>query len=261
MKNLLKWKWTVVCVLLLFAVAVAVADYNVQNKGSYYNNAPTGLRTNSTGSLLTQEVAPAMDANLTFSSIINNTSGLALAGADSSEILDTRRMRLGTLLLKGYVSGTGTVDTTVVLRLGIQIRTHLNGGSDSSSTFAIYQYGTVPANVATAAAADTSQQGHIYAGLPLTAINTTPSAITAWSGEATVLVSAKRNAHGNSIAINGHTYYYPSGIAISLESLFGRAIYSPYTSVRVRLMTAQKGAAGLATATFIYQMHLVGTPL
>jgi hypothetical protein len=76
-----------------------------------------------------------------------------------------------------------------------------------------------------------------------------------------VLVSAKRNAHGNSVAINGHTFYYPSGIAIPLQSLFGRDLYSPYTSVRVRVMRVQKGAANLATGTCAVTVHLVGTPL
>jgi hypothetical protein len=114
---------------------------------------------------------------------------------------------------------------------------------------------------AAGAVADTSQQGHLYSGVPQTGIAATPGSNTTWSGEFTLFISAKRNAHGDGLNVNGHTFYYPNGIAIPLQSIFGRDIYSPYTSVRVRLMAAQKGSASLTTATLKYTVHLIGTPL
>jgi hypothetical protein len=218
------------------------------------------LTTDADGNLKASEAFPPMDAGFTLPAIIN-ASTLAIGGADSSEIKDTRRMRLGMLLIKGVLAGTGTVDTTCVARLAIQIRTHLNGAADSNSTFPIYQYGASTLGAGAAATIDTVVQGHIQDGVTLTAISATPGTIATWSGEIAVRISAQRNAYGDAIAINGNTFYYPSGIALPLPSLFGRDIYSPYTSVRVRLMTFQKGAASLTTGTVIVTVSLVGTPL
>lgn len=218
---------------------------------------------NSDGTLSTKEASPARDANLTFQDIINNfgVSALAIGAADSSAVLDTHDMRLGMLLIKAAVAGTGTVDTTVAVRIAVQLRTHLGGVDDSMSAFPIYLYGNSPLGAAGTAHVDTTVQGHIYNATSLTGLSATPTAWTAWSGEQTILIHAKRNAHGSSIAINGHTHYYPNGIAIPLSSIFGRDIYSPYTSVRIRVMSAHKGAATFSTATVFVAAHLVGTPL
>jgi hypothetical protein len=218
-------------------------------------------RSDASGNQYVREAFPIYSQTTQFENLINN-AGLALGVADSNaNPVDTRQVRLGMLLIKAWLAGTGTVDTTCVARIAIQIRTHLNNQADSASTFAIYRYGVVPAMQATAFAADTSQEGHLYSGVPITEILATPSANTAWSGEYTFLVSGKRNAHGNGFAINGHTYYYPNGMAIPLATLFGREVYSPYTSVRVRVMTFQKGAANLSTGTVGIAVHLIGTPL
>src|SRR6185436_12161411 len=131
-------------------------DNDVLNKGSYYQNATNGAKTDASGNAYVTESTPAMDANLTFANIISNQTGLAIGAADSSAIQDTHRMRLGMLLIKPVIGGTGTVDTTVVLRIAIQIRTHLNGIDDSLSTFAIYSYGTAPG--VTASGVDTTVQ-------------------------------------------------------------------------------------------------------
>lgn len=239
---------------------VALADFNVRDHGTHFENASTGHRVNSSGDLTVEESSPAMDANLTFENIIVST-GTALAAADSSTVLDTHRMRLGMLLIKPVVAGTGTVDTTVIVRIAVQIRTHINAQDDSSSTFAVYPYGYAPSMVATTIGADTTWQGHMHKPLGLTAIAANVGPISPWSGEIGLSIQAVRNAHTNSVGVGSHQFYYPSGIAIPLQSLYGRDIYSPYTSVRVRIMTAQKGAASLSTATLAYTVHLVGTPL
>lgn len=219
------------------------------------------LSMDASSNLKTAEQFPAMDANLTFSNITPQAS-LTIGAAESSAVLDTHRMRLGMLFIKPIVNGTGAVDTTTIVRLIVQIRTHLNGVDDSMSTAAIYNYGYVPAMNGTAAAAvaDTSVQGHLYSGVPITAQAATPSANTAWSGEFTVLISGKRNAHGSGAGgfdVNGHTFYYPNAIAIPISSLFGRDVYSPYTSVRIR----NGGANKPSTAAVTCRVSIVGTPL
>ena len=228
-------KWLVLGGLLAF-VGLAAADYNVQDKGTYYNNASTGLRTTSSGHLTTQEQDPAMDANLTFASIINN-SALAAGAADSSIVLDTHRMRLGTLLFK-IVPGTGNPGIT---RLAVQIRVHLYGSADSSNTFAIYRdLGGDGLARASGAGADTSAGGHYITG----------SATVAWSGEFVVAANNNRNARGSLLATT--PFYYPSGIAVPLQSYYGRDIYAPYISVRIR---------SIAGPTCAVTVHLVGSPL
>ena len=216
----------------------------------------------STGSASVTEASPDRDASFELLEVLPAGAAgtaLALSGADSSAVLDTRHMRLGMLVLKCVLGGTGTVDTTCVARLAIQVRTHLSGLDDSTNTAAIYSYGGTTA--AGAAQIDSVVYGHIADGTTLTAVSATPSSITPWSGEWVVKVSAKRNAHGNGFAINGHTFYYPSAIAIPLSNLFGRDIYSRYTSIRVRVMTFQKGAASLTTGTVLVKASIVGTPL
>jgi hypothetical protein len=205
--------------------------------------------------------APAQDQNLTFASIISNAS-LALGASDSSAILDTHAMRLGTLLFKcSNGTTTGTEDTTVTWRVAFQIRTHLNGAADSSSTFAFYEYGNSSIGATATTPGDTTAQGHLLTGTPTTALNATPDANTPWSGEYTLVIAAKRFAHAQAISVNGHTYYYPSGIAIPLSSIFGRDIYSPYTSIRVRVMTCEKANAAFATGGLAITVSLIGTPL
>jgi len=268
------WKFALAGLLL---VGVASAQMQVGEPNSFHGilqgQPVVGInRTDSTariltvssgGVLSTAESAPAMDANLTFQ-LINN-AGLPLGGADSSGIMDTHRMRLGMLLIKPFVGTTNTssTDTTLLIRIAVQVRTHLNNAADSSSTFAIYPYGMAPLMNALAGAVvpDSSVQGQIAQGLPLPNLLATPSATTAWSGEFIVVIDAKRWAHANAVGVNGHTFYYPNGIAIPLSSLFGRDIYSPYTSVRVRYMTAMMGTTPKLAVQLGLTVTLVGTPL
>jgi hypothetical protein len=219
------------------------------------------MDTNHNGKVVEQ--FPAYDQNLTVP-LINNSIGLTLGSADSSAVIDTHRMRLGMLVFKPFPGSgnAGGVDTTTIWRIAYQVRTHVNGGTDSSSYAAIYNYGNVPQMSATGAvAADSSVAGQIQDGVPITAQTATPSANTTWSGEYTLLIEAKRFAHGSAIAINGHTYYYPNAMAISLSSLFGREVYSAFTSLRVRVMTCQKGTGAEATAQLGMTVTLLGTPL
>ena len=192
------------------------------------------LRVDASWNLKTSEAYPLSDQNLTFSSIISST--ITAASADSSAVLDTHRMRLGMLLIKANPvgGGTGTIN-----RLAVQIRVHLNGQSDTSSTFAIYQYGATA--VATAGALpDTISFGHLVSG----------STTTPWSGEFDIMATAARSSPISGGGSND--FRSPNGIAIPLQSLFGRDSWAPYVSVRVRNITGPSCAV---------TVHLVGTPL
>lgn len=230
---------------LLAAVAGAVsisgnagaqtAGTNTVERNGYYFNATTGAKTNESGSQHVTETNPDRDANLTFSSIISNTA-LASGAGDSSAVLDTHDMRLGMLLFKITPStGTGTLT-----RLAVQVRVHLNGGSDSTATFPIYFNAFKDAPAVVSAAVDTANSGHQLVG----------SATAPWSGEFVVTASSGRNSPGSAVAAT--VWSYPNGIAIPLNNIFGREVYAPYISVRVRNIVGPTAAV---------TVHLVGTPL
>lgn len=253
MKN--KRVWIALGALALCAATVVYGDYNVLSKGTYYQNATNGATTDASGNALVLEAEPVMDANLTFPSIIS-LSTLAGGAADSSGILDTHRMRLGMLLIKATPTSVTGADSGAVIRLGVQIRTHLNGSADSSSTFAMYMYGRTDqgANVAAASQIDTSAVGQLF-----TADNLTANANSVWSGEFVVHVQVRRLGPTTSVlgGLGQRTYAYPNGMAIPLQSIFGREIYSPYTSIRIRHL----GNSGPTARSCIVTAHLVGTPL
>lgn len=215
------------------------------------------LSLDANGNIYNQDASRDRDNNLTFANIVAlgtpaGTSALAGGAADSSAVLDTHAMRLGTLLIRAYpATSSSAVDTSTTVRLIFSVRTHLAGASDSMSVFNIYHYGEVPVMNATSLVADTSVIGHIYNAVPITAVLATPSPQTAWSGEFTVLVSRSRNGM-NQLTLGSHKFQYPAGIAIPLSSLFGRDVYSAFTSVRVR------NASTTSCDVFV---SLIGSPL
>lgn len=219
----------------LIVSAVAFAAGNATLMGNYYQNATNGSKVDVNGNAYVVESYPAMDANMTYQAIIQNTA-LAAGSADSSAILDTHRMRLGMLLFK-ITPGTGNPGIT---RLAVQVRCHLNGLSDSSSTFAVYLNGGKDTPAIGVGAVDTSNAGHQVTG----------SATAPWSGEFVVTANNNRNSPVNNVAAT--VFSYPNGIAVPLNNLFGREVWSPYTSVRVRVISGNTSAVTVS---------LVGTPL
>jgi len=191
------------------------------------------------GNLYTRESAPIFDQNGVSQAVINN-SGLAVAGLDSSAVIDVHKYRVVGLFIKGVPStGTGGIN-----RFAFQIRAHLNGQSDSSSTFAWYPQVSANAGAGVAAAGadvDTLYRlGHLI----------TPAATTLGSGEFSVVFNRVRNAPANGVAAT--IRQYPSGIYLQLSSVFGCDFWAPYMSVRV---------ANLVGPTCAITVHIVGTPL
>lgn len=219
---------------------------NTVSRNGYYFNATTGQKTDMDGNAQTADAFPNRDMSFTLSNIIAagalaGTSNLAVGAADSSDVLDTRHMRLGMLVIKCVPVGGGV---GVLTRLAVQVRTHIGGATDSVSTAAIYLYGQQAPGMNQVAAAlassDTTNVGHFLAG----------SATAPWSGEFIVTANGTRNAPGNAVAATA--FSYPNAICIPLTSLGGREIFSPWTSIRVRNVT------GPAAQVYV---SLVGTPL
>ena len=237
MKNRLK---LVLALGAMVALAgVAQADFNVLDKTTWYQNGANGARVTSTGHATVTEQNPAMDANLTFApeQCITNAS-LAVGSGDSSVVLDTHRMRLGSVFIKCTQSALGVNRIT---RLAISFRGHLNGQDDSTSTFPLFMYGRSDMGVtAIASQLDTTSSGHLVTG----------SASNPWSGEYVIVIDHTRDSPANSVAATA--FQYPNGLWIPLSSLFGRDVYSPYTSIRVR---------NLSGPTVSVQVSLIGTPL
>jgi hypothetical protein len=240
--------------LLLTLIAGGVSAQTVVQDGTSFRRQIQGapvmllLRADSTGVAATgdasgntkvAEAFPPTTANVTHSSIITSSS-LAYNAGDSSAIINVSGLRHMKLLIKAVPASTG-LDTTAVSRLVFQVRTHLTGLADSSSTFVEYSYGVSNLGVA-AGAADSATYGHLVKG----------GRNLAWSGEFIVQAASIRTAHASAVAINGHEWYWPSGHSISLDNLMGRDFWTDYISIRVRNITNNACAV---------TVHLVGTPL
>lgn len=224
-----------VAAVALLVAASASGDsntYNYQGSGPYFNTK-NGAVVDASGNAKVVETAPNRDANFTYSNIINSAS-IAAAAADSSAILDVHNMRLGTLLFKVTPVSGGV---GLITRLAVQVRIHMNGGSDSLSTFAVYPYGQGPTFAPTVL--DTMNAGHLFTG----------SGTVPWSGETVLTFNGNRNSPLNAVAATA--FSYPNGVAIPLSSLTGRDFYADYISIRVRNVTGP--AAKVAVS-------LIGSP-
>lgn len=197
----------------------------------------------STGGLRFSDESRDRDFTLGWTQLLTGAS-LTAGAADSSAITSTYNLRHMVLCIRlTPARGTANIDTVNTTRLVVQIRTHANGLSDSSSTFAVYQVGLSPL---TGAQPDTVQYGQIYKGI--SALQNGP-----YSGEFVVAFHGNRVGVGSIMAATPLLYNYPNGIAIPLDNLFGRDLWLPNMSVRIRNAT-------LGTATN-YTVWLNGSPL
>lgn len=162
--------------------------------------------------------------------IISNSS-IAYNAGDSSSVLPVGHLKHLKLLLKAVPAAGADIDTVSTTWLAFQIRTHLNGASDSNSVFVEYPQGVTSIGVSVAAQ-DSFKTGHLAKG------GRGGTAGIPWAGEFIVAVQHIRKAHASAIAVNGHDWYYPNGIAIPLDSVFGREFTADFMSVRVRNLTS-----------------------
>jgi hypothetical protein len=176
------------------------------------------LRFNASGEAQVDDADRDRDLVSTWSDIIP-TDSLRATG-DSSNVIQLGGARHLILLLKGCPKGPhGQAFSNVA----IQIRTHINSQSDSNSTVPIYQMTSSNGGIAIAAAGDTAAIGHLAAG----------TATLAWSGETTVRFDRARCGPNGSTSA---TLFYPSGIGIPLDGMFGRDLVLANISVRARVI-------------------------
>ena len=201
-----------------------------------FQNADTSfkwVRVSTTGGLSVYDEDRDRDKVTLWQNIMSGTN-MATTGSDSSGVLNVAPYRYLKLLLK--VTPRGNAAGVSTTRLAIQFRECMNGLTDSSSAFPEYQYANMIAGQASGNA-DTLNFGHLVTG----------SATVAWSGEYVVSFTANRNAPGNSAA--AVAWSYPNGIAIPLDSFYGRPARFNYLQVRIRNLT---------TVACDYQVHLLG---
>jgi hypothetical protein len=191
-------------------------------------------RYDGSGNLKVAEAFPPTTANFS-QQIITDFSIVAAAGC-SSNVVNVAGLRHMKLLLKATpVAGVASN----MVSLAVQVRTHLNGVSDSSSTFVEYPQAVI-ITLNSATTTDTLNFGHHSVG----------SATLPWSGEFVVRSALNRASPGN--GVGAVAWSYPNGIAIPLDSMFGRDFWGDYISIRIR---------NLGTMTCIVNAYLIGTPL
>lgn len=131
--------WTGLVVALLCVAALALADYNVLDKGSYYQNATNGSRVNSTGDLRVEVTNPPQNFVVFQPDLINCILTARLAGGlppspavlqDSSAAVDVRGAN--GLALMVYPTFD---DSVSAVTLALQVRWHYSATVDSQSTF------------------------------------------------------------------------------------------------------------------------------
>jgi len=123
-------KWLVLGGLTLFA-AVALADYNVQDHGTHYQNASTGLRTNSTGSIMVDGSSTGPESQVSgWIALINDTTAVGMADSSAVQTQYANYIIHGLLIRSTPPAGAALPFT----RVALSIRTHLNELADSVST-------------------------------------------------------------------------------------------------------------------------------
>lgn len=226
------WLRTALAVMVLCVSVPALAqqsadgkndkDYTFVRVGGMYSADSTKmmLRLDASGNVYVSDYAPNRDNVRTLHNVIASDSlryASTSIGADSSAVLDVHDLRHLKMLIKAtplYPNASPTV------RLAIQLRECLDGSADSASVFPSYQVPFVSAASAGASPLDSLNFGHVLSG----------SASAPWSGEFVVTIALNRSAGAGA----GTTYYYPSGVAIMLDRLFGTDAWWNKLQVRVR---------------------------
>ncbi|MGQ0721028.1 MAG: hypothetical protein ACT4PE_05570 [Candidatus Eiseniibacteriota bacterium] len=235
-------------VLLAMAIPLVVIGQTVIQDGTSFRRqiqgAPVMLldpsdstgqaaRTDGSGNLLVTDAD--RDRDLTFHAEMISSDSLR-ANGDSSVVTTLNGASSLILVLKGCPK----VTTTSISRVAIQFRTHVLGVSDSSKTVPLYLYGSTGTGVSAAVGSDSMVVGHTRAG----------TANAPWPEEMVVYFDLARCGPNGSAS---STLFYPGGIAIPLDNLFGRGVRLQNISIRARLISGPAVAGFTAT--------LIGTGL
>lgn len=239
MKNKMRLAVALGAVVALWAVA-AFGDYNTLNKSTYYQNATSGNRVNSTGSLLVDDVSRDRD-NWSVVSLFDDTVSVAdridtksTAGypytAESSAVIPCGQYRRFTLCLRVIPQASDTTNDKRY-RFAVQIRKHSSAVADSSNTFAWSSWmNATPMSVAS----DDSVGHQFSAGFFQGTLSN--SASTPWANERVFIFDGTR---GNLVSAGsvGQSFGWPGGYAVDLCDARGQWFWAPYISIRVRCLS------------------------
>jgi hypothetical protein len=217
----------------LLAIAVTAAAQDIQQDGSgNCINRHTGQRVDcTTGAVVSTEAVPFYDQIIQPTVLIGPGSAFSGGTADSNAVpIDTHRMSSGTLYFKCWRTATGV---STVARFAVEIRAHLNAGTDSTTIMVIHP---IPQGLLTTP--DT---------LGVFGQTIQPAATTPGSGEWPLAVDLQRGSTLGAGGLASTTFPYPNGFGINLAKIYGPSLGIGYMSVRVRELT---GPACLLTVTF-----------
>ena len=229
----MRWRSLLAVMPLILLPLLAFADYNVQNKGSYYAG-PTGEKTDATGNRAVVDMDRDRN-NWRLIPLLNSqvaASGTAMAESLLTPVAtyDLRRMNL---LLKGNFDSLSTV-----VRIAVQIRGHWGTGNDSSLTFPWYRSTWEPSN----GIADVDSIGQMFVGqyalAQLTTANQPYAGGGLWPGE--FMVKFNVATQDSTAAGNGKPGAYPNTMLIPLVDNVGAWFNAPYTSIRIRTLNGVK---------------------
>lgn len=226
--------------LALFVSVAAWGDNNVLNKGSYFQNATTGQKVDANGNAYLNEAAkdrdnyvivPVCDDTLSNGGGVSasnaNVGGAMAFTAESSLVIPTYMYHHFTLLMRVVPVFSAAADSAVTYRIAVQVRKHTDQTNDSSSTFAWTSW-TNAALVATADSTGNAGQTFMASG-----------AFAGQSERTFVFVGARGRGNGNSRQAAAMSW--PDGIAVDLIDSRGQWYWSPYTSIRVRIIGNSAG--------------------
>lgn len=119
---------------LALLVTAALADYNVSNHGTHYENASSGQRVTSFGHLTTSEQADLGTQQSGWLTLISDT--MAIGGPGDSCGVQTA---YSGYVLHGFgiTASLPAAGGTGFVRIALSIRTHLNDTADSTSTLPV----------------------------------------------------------------------------------------------------------------------------
>jgi hypothetical protein len=134
--------------LVLLIATVVYGDYNVLSKGSYYQNATNGARTDVSGHATVVEQSPPALYYAYFPAVISGVfasvqdaqSVSALnQNRDSSSVIDCRGYNRAALYLFATGASAANSDSLVAAEFALSVRGHIAFAQDSMSTFRTVQ--------------------------------------------------------------------------------------------------------------------------
>ena len=212
---------------------------NIVNTGDHYENLKNGQYTDASGNAKTTDASRDRDNWTIWTNAINDTitsgSGVNPAAgnnpsgaqftAESTAVLSVAAYRRVALAIRVIPPGG---DTTSIYRLAVQVRGHISGLADSSSTFPWYGWQT---QAAVTAADSVGTNGYTLV--------TGGQLVAALPSEHIVSWSAKTLGRGFTA---GNSFVWPDGIMLDLFDGRAQAFWFPYMSVRVRVLTGPTSA-------------------